>query len=213
MPALLFLHGLASAPGGRKPAAIREALAPRGWSVLNPDMNVPSFEELSFEAMVGAALDAARAAPPDVVIGSSLGALVALAAAQRGVDVPLVLVAPALGIAATWREKLPDRDPVPFFHRETGRIRPIHRAFFEELARVEPSLRPPRRPVSVLMGRADESVPFAGVETTWRRWSEAGFLTPDSEFVAIEGGDHSLLAHVPRIVEAVLRRAGGTSGS
>jgi uncharacterized protein len=207
---VLYLHGFASSPAGRKIALLREAFAGSDFQLVAPDLNRPSFERLDFDAMVEAAVAEAGKTRPAIVIGSSLGALVALEAARRGVAAPLVLVAPALGFGARWTEKLAPGDPVTFFHHGQGRDLTIHRRFFEQMARVDADEDAPTVPVTVVMGENDESVPFAGVERTWRRWKESGRLAEGSRFVAIPGGDHGLVDHVGEIASEVRRLAAWT---
>jgi len=95
---ILYLHGLASSPKGRKAEILSRRFAPEGFRVRAPDLNVPSFRSLSFDSMVDAASRALSEARPEVIVGSSLGALVALALARRAGcgGPPLVLIAPAL---------------------------------------------------------------------------------------------------------------------
>src|SRR5262249_29328198 len=155
---------------------LREALPPSEYRVVAPDLNRPSFEKLRFEAIVEAAVRAAREARPDVVVGSSLGALVALEAARRGGTAPLVLIAPALGFGARWTSKLAPGDPVRFFHHGQGKDLEIHRTFFEEMSAVTVDRDPPKQKVIVIMGEQDESVPFHGVKSTWDRWEASGHL-------------------------------------
>ncbi len=196
MPPILYLHGFASSPAGRKIALLREALATGGFQVLAPDLNRPSFERLDFDAMVREAVRTATAEAPAVVVGSSLGALVALEAARGGIPAPLVLIAPALGFGPRWTEKLAPGDPVRFFHHAQERELAIHRRFFEEMARVDVDREPPPVRVAVVMGEKDESVPFEGVRNVWRSWEDSGRLVEGSRFVPIRDGDHGLVAHV-----------------
>ncbi len=203
MATILYLHGFASSPDGRKIALLREALEPLGDRVVAPDLNQPSFHNLSFEAIVDETVRAAAAESPSAVIGSSLGALAALAASRRGVTVPLVLVAPALGFGSRWIEKLAPGDPARFFHHGQGRELEIHRRFFEDMAVLGVDREPPPQRVTVLMGERDESVPFEGVKATWDRWEGTGRLAPGSRFVAIPEGDHGLVEFVPEIAEAI----------
>jgi pimeloyl-ACP methyl ester carboxylesterase len=207
-PPLLYLHGLASSPKGRKRSLLADRFAAEGIAVVAPDLNVPSFRDLDFDAMVEAADAAVRKESPRVVVGSSLGALVALAV-SRGLGPagpPLVLVAPAVGFGERWRTKLPSCDPVSMFHHGEGRDLPIHRAFFERMAAVDADSEPPPVPVSVVMGMQDESVPFDHVEATWGDWGASGKLAPGSRFHALDGGDHSLLAFGDEIEAAVRER-------
>ena len=211
VPTVLYLHGFASSPAGRKVSLLREALEPEGWRVVAPDLNRPSFRELDFEAMVAEALSASERAKPDVVVASSLGALVALAAARSGgLAAPLILVAPALGFGSRWIEKLAPGDPVRFFHHAEGRMLEVHRRFFESMAKTRIDEGPPPQRVTVVMGEQDESVPFTGVAEAWKRWEASGRLAEGSRFVAIPGGDHGLIGSVPQIVD-LIRFAGERS--
>jgi predicted esterase YcpF (UPF0227 family) len=208
VPSALYLHGFASSPAGRKIALLREAFAPEGIEVLAPDLNRPSFERLDFDEMADEAVRAANTESPSVMIGSSLGALVALEAARRGVRAPLVLIAPALGFGARWTEKLAPGDPVRFFHHGENRELSIHRRFFEQMAAVDVDRDPPTVPVTIVMGEKDESVPYAGVRDTWGRWEASGRLAAGSLFVPISGGDHGLVDHVAMIAGAIRRMSG-----
>ena len=207
---LLYLHGLASSPRGRKRSLLEDRLGPAGFTVAAPDLNAPSFRELSFPAIVDRAAAALLETKAAVVIGSSLGALVALEVARRpeGEGVPLVLLAPALAFGERWRTKLPDGDPLEMFHHGEARELPIRRGFFEEMAGVAVDLSPPPVPVSVVMGENDESVPFAQVEERWREWEASEGLAGGSAFHAVVGGDHGLLAHGDAIVAAIRERLG-----
>jgi predicted esterase YcpF (UPF0227 family) len=207
---VLYLHGFASSPAGRKIALLRKALPADEYRVVAPDLNRPSFEKLDFVAIVAAAVGAAIGDPPSVVVGSSLGALAALEASRRGIEAPLVLVAPALAFGWRWTEKLDPVDPIPFFHHGENREIPIHRRFFEQMTTLSVEKEPPRQSVAIVMGVDDESVPFDGVYATWRRWEASGRLAKGSRFIAITGGDHGLVGHVDRIAEEV--RTSATSG-
>jgi alpha-beta hydrolase superfamily lysophospholipase len=119
----------------------------------------------------------------DAVVGSSLGGLVALEVVKRGIRKPLVLIAPALGIADLWLKRMPP-DP------------PLHRAFFEQMSKIRADDTKPGVPVTLIMGKKDESIPFDRVAGVWRRWQADGPLAPGSRFVQIAEGDHRLTAFV-----------------
>lgn len=205
---VLYLHGLASSPAARKKAILEEALAPDGVEVVAPDLNVPSFERLSFDGIVARAALAAAEARPAVVVGSSLGALVALALAKGAGSSgpPLVLIAPALAFGERWKDDLPENEPLQLFHHGEGRPVPIHREFFLAMASVRLEDAPPPVPVTLVMGTHDESVPYAQVQESWMRWEASGGLAPGSRFVAVAGGDHGLSAHADEVVAAVRER-------
>lgn len=200
---VLYLHGFASSPQGRKVAALRERLEPEGLRVLAPDLNIPSFAKLDFKSMTSISFWEVKKHLPAVVVGSSLGAMVALAVGRIALHAPLLLLAPALGFGRRWVENLPPGDPVAFFHHGAGRELAVHRRFFEEMASVEADRVPPEVPVVILMGRRDESVPFETVEGVWKRWEASGGLRPGSRFVEIAEGDHGLLDHVEQIAAEI----------
>jgi alpha-beta hydrolase superfamily lysophospholipase len=202
MTSVLYFHGFASSPASAKITALRPLLEPYGVELNAPDLNVPSFEQLDFDAVVAHAVDTARTTPPRAMVGSSLGALVALATARRGVHVPMVLIAPAFGVARRWQTKIPDGDPVMTFNYARNAEAPIHRHFFEQMTRLHVDDDPPPVRVTVIMGRKDETVPFDIVEETWRNWERAG-VVPGSRFIVLEQGDHSLVADAETIRDAI----------
>ncbi len=198
----LYFHGFASSPQSQKLVALKELLAP-DVVVSSPDMNVPSFERLDFDDMVSVALAEARRTPPDVIVGSSLGSLVALEIVRRGVVAPLVLIAPAVGVGERWKSKLPSGDPIEVFNHARNGNAPIHRAFFERMASIRPEERPPATKVTVIMGQNDESVPFERVRGVWESWTRSGKLIAGSKFIEIAHGDHGLVAYVPLIASMI----------
>lgn len=210
-PALLYLHGLASSPKGRKREMLEKRFEAEGWKIVAPDLNVPSFRELSFAEMGAEAFVTCAEARPRAVVGSSLGALVALVLADMlgNAGPPLVLVAPALGFGERWKAKLSEGDVLEFFHYGEGRPLLIHRAFFEEMAGVHVDETPPSVPVSIVMGTRDESVPFQQVAESWARWEASGRLVSGSRFHRVEGGDHGLVEFGDEIESAVRERLAG----
>jgi len=206
---ILYLHGFASSPAGRKIALLREALPGDRFRVVAPDLNQPAFAKLDFREIVATAAEVAEREAPAAVVGSSLGAIVALEVSRRGIRAPLVLIAPALAFGKRWTEKLAPGDPLPFFHHGQNREVPIHRRFFEQMAQVQSDRVPPHDRVTILMGAKDESVPFDGVYATWRRWEASGALKPGSRFIALPDGDHGLIGYVGQIADEVRAAASG----
>jgi uncharacterized protein len=206
MKPVLYFHGFASSPASAKITVLRPLLEPRGIELITPDLNVPSFDKLDFDAVVGHALSEAKRIEPVAMVGSSMGALIALAAAQRGVAVPLVLIAPALGVARRWKEKIPGGDPVNVFNHALGTEAPIHRAFFLQMSDVQVDQTPPPSRVTVIMGQYDETVPHSIALETWNSWR----LGPPSHFFTVEDGDHGLVAYSGLIAEAIVEAAEAT---
>ena len=207
MTSVLYFHGFASSPASAKITALRPLLEPFGVELNAPDLNVPSFEQLDFDRVVDHAVEEARRTPPAAMVGSSLGALVALATARRGVDVPLVLIAPALGVATRWKTRIPAGDPVIVFNYARNADAPIHRAFFDQMDNLHVDDDPLSNRVTVLMGRKDETVPFEVVRETWEHWEASGHLAAGSRFIELTEGDHALVEHAEIIRDAILEAA------
>ena len=200
---VLYFHGFASSPDSQKVSAIRSLLAPAA-ELDAPDMNVPSFERLDFDAIMDVAMEHARRTPPRAIVGSSFGALVALETARRGVAVPLVLIAPAVGLGERWISRLPPGDTIQVFNHARNAEAPIHRAFFVKMRGVTPEAEAPPSRVSIIMGRNDESVPFERVRAVWEEWTAARTVQPGSRFIEIAGGDHGLVAHADVMAREIL---------
>ena len=201
MPSILYLHGFASSPESQKIQSLRPLLAPDGIVINAPDLNVPSFEKLDFDAMVEKSAQAGVPVP-QAIVGSSLGAVVALGVVKR-LRAPLLLIAPALGVSDQWLSRIPEGDPVVVPNYATEEDAPIHRAFFEQMAALRLDETPPPVRVTIIMGSRDESVPPARVAAVWRSWQSSGALVKGSKFVEIPDGDHSLTAHVDAIADEI----------
>lgn len=199
---VLYLHGFASSPQSAKILLLRPLLVPFDVELDTPDLNVPSFEKLDFPSMAGRAIEHAERHRPDAIAGSSLGALVALAIARQGFPVPLVLLAPALGIGERWKTRLPEGDPVVVWNHARNAETPIHRRFFDQMNDLAVDRDPPPARTTVVMGRHDETVPFDLVEETWQRWEKAG-LAKGSRFITLDEGDHGLTAYGGIIAQAI----------
>lgn len=201
---VLYFHGFASSPASAKITALRPLLTPHGIELNTPDLNVPSFEKLDFDAVVEHAFRAGRSRPPAAIVGSSLGALIALSVVARGLTAPLVLIAPAIGVAARWKEKLPPGDPVVVFNYARNEDVPVHRVFFDQITALRIDEDPPRTRVTVLMGRRDETVPFEMVASRWEEWQQSSMLVPGSKFIELTQGDHSLVSEADVIRAAIV---------
>lgn len=81
---ILFLHGLESQPGGKKATFLKES----GHEVSNP-----ALPKEPFNISVKIAEDVINYEKPDVVVGSSRGGAVAMAANTK--DCKVILIAPA----------------------------------------------------------------------------------------------------------------------
>ena len=84
MSKILFLHGLQSQPGGKKPRHLKQ----HGFEVFNPHLPKSSWEESIKNAQEIIDID-----NPHIVIGSSRGGAIAMLLDLKGAK--LILIAPA----------------------------------------------------------------------------------------------------------------------
>src|SRR5581483_2718768 len=84
---VIYLHGFASSPQSCKPAFFWERLEARGATFRCPDLNAPEFSTLTVSRMLEhVERDIAGLGDPVSLIGSSLGAFVAVEAAARDAE-------------------------------------------------------------------------------------------------------------------------------
>lgn len=176
----LYLHGFASSPASSKAQWFGRQLRARGASCACPDFNEPAFETLTVTRMLRQVAGAIADAPggPVALIGSSLGAFVALhaAAADRsGLVDRLVLLAPALDFGgnrlkqlgphgiAEWRRE----GSLTIEHYAFGGPRQIGFGLYDDAARYDALSLDVPWPTLVVQGRQDELVDAAMVE----RWA------------------------------------------
>ncbi len=172
MTALVYLHGFASGPTGRKADHCRAWAMARGIEFLAPDLNLPTFETLTISAQVEA-VEALVAALPElpVVVGSSLGGVVAAAVGHRGAGFKkLILLAPGLGFACRrlfstrWAGYRQHRR-LPVYHHAYERWVKLGAELLDDLpAWADDDTWQVRTSVVVIHGRMDESVPASESE-------------------------------------------------
>src|SRR3954470_1137548 len=155
---MLYLHGFASSPRSSKAAWFTARARGAGIPLTCPDLNGDDFERLTVTRMLDQ-VDGTIDAMPDgplVLVGSSLGAFVALfAAARRTGSISaarhpiqqLVFFSPALDLApglsrhfgpaamTAWREN----GQLDVFHYGDNRTRSLGYAFFADAERYDAS--------------------------------------------------------------------------
>ena len=194
MTALVYLHGFASGPNGSKGSHCRTWALAKGIPFLAPDLNLPSFEELTLTAQVKATEALLSSlSEPAVLVGSSLGGLAAAAVAHRGMPMRcLVLLAPAFGFSqrrmngpqwTLYRE----RGEMEVFHYAYGRTQCLGPALMGDLPRwADDGTWRVKVPVVVIHGKSDESVPLSESQAFVVRSRNAKLVVVDD--------DHALLA-------------------
>jgi len=180
-------------------AAIGERLRARGERFAAPDLNLPDFSTLTITRMIDQvhALIAAEKEPV-TVIGSSLGAYVAVNVAAKWPALvrSLILLAPALDLRDLGGEQLQawrESGQLMVFHFAYGRLIPVHYELYEDARRYDTTHADVRVPVLVVQGRRDVVVHPATVEA----WCQA---RRNVELHMVDD-DHQLAASLPFIWE------------
>lgn len=214
---VVYLHGFASSAHSGKARYLGERLQARGVRFLAPDLNFPDFSTLTVTRMIeqtGALID--KANEPVTLIGSSLGAFVAVNAAVKWPDRigRLVLMAPALDFGSSTSSE-PSRaqsrggdeglkgpggadiaawkaaGQLNVFHFAYGRMMPVHYELYADARRYDAMNADLRMPVLVFQGRRDTAVDPATVEAWCRR-------RPNVELHMLDD-DHQLTASLSYI--------------
>jgi len=173
---VFYLHGFASSAQSKKAAYFAGQLRPYGVSLRCPDFNEPDFASLTVTRMLDqlaqelSTLDRA----PVVLIGSSLGAVVAVHSAARLPDRVdrLILLAPAVTFPGdadrvlgaerlrAWQAK----GTIDVFHYAYGEHRALNYAFHEDALRYDAMAAEIGQPTIVFQGRRDQAVDYRAVE-------------------------------------------------
>lgn len=218
---VIYLHGFASSPGSSKAQWFARELARAGVGFSCPDFNLPSFDTLTVTRMLDQTREAIEAAGPGPValIGSSLGAFVALhAAARDAADVPtprgagsrgrvdrLILLAPALEFGGNRLRQLGEhgidewraRGTLRVFHYALNQPADVGFALYEDAARYDAFALDVPWPTLVFQGTRDASVDPAMVA----RWAAS---RPSVDLRMVDD-EHQLTASMDQIWEASMR--------
>ena len=171
---VFYLHGFVSSPHAGKALLLAERLATLGIALHAPDFNEPAFETLTTSRMIGQVEAAMDAVPPGpvVLIGSSLGALVAWHVAARAerrgtraVD-RLVLLAPALvldwstfpGLADDGLRRWRETGTLEVFHHAYGRPTNVGYALYEDSHQYDSRAAVVSVPTLIFQGQRDDLV-------------------------------------------------------
>jgi pimeloyl-ACP methyl ester carboxylesterase len=173
---VFYLHGFASSAQSTKAGYFSERFRRCGVALRCPDFNEPEFASLTLTRMLDQlSRDILALEPaPTVLLGSSLGAVVALHMAARlpqRID-RLVLMAPAMMFGkdghaflgpervAQWRE----RGALEVFHFGYGNTRTLNYTFYEDSLHYDAIAAEVTQPTLILQGLRDDSVDYRVVE-------------------------------------------------
>jgi pimeloyl-ACP methyl ester carboxylesterase len=200
-----YLHGFASGPLARKGLGLRQAFEDRGAPFSLPDLNRPSFAQLSHSAMLEAIDELTAAGEPWRFVGSSLGGWVAARWAELHPDRVdrLVLLCPGFGLGSRWPKLLGEAAMERWeasgahpFPDGAGELVDVHWDFYQESLRQPPVPQVPC-PTLLIHGRADQVVP---IESSRRYAAEH----PHVELLEVED-DHPLTLSLDRVVVEAAR--------
>ena len=165
-----YLHGLSSSPLATKASRLSTAFESVHETLERPDLNVPSFATLTFDAAL-AALDDLAAKSPNArwrLIGSSMGGYLAARWAEMrpGRVERMLLLCPGFDFARRWPSLL-GPDALARWEREghwpipdgTGTPVPVHWGFVTS-ARAHPAFPEFRCRARIIHGTRDDIVPI-----------------------------------------------------
>ena len=205
---VFYLHGFASSPRSSKAAYLRERFLAHGVQLRCPDFNPPEFATLTMTRMIEQLLGEIQtlAAGPVTLLGSSLGAVVAIQAAARLPDRVrrLVLLAPAVRfphdahrvLGNDAMERWQSTGILEVFHYGFGGMQPLKYDFYEDGLRYDVSAVDAAQPTLIFQGRHDRAVDYRDVETY-------AAARPGTILVLMDD-DHQLIASLPRIWSGIL---------
>ncbi|MEM1348464.1 MAG: YqiA/YcfP family alpha/beta fold hydrolase [Myxococcota bacterium] len=202
-----YIHGFGSSPRSTKGLALHEAFTARGLPFERPEMNRPSFAELTYTCALEALDELAAAHPGErfSFVGSSMGGYLSALWAERNPDRVgrLVLLCPAFRMMERWVQGFGDEalerwelDGYRLFPDGAGVHTPVHFGFIED-GRTFPPQPEPTCSTLVLHGTLDDVVP---IELS-RDWAAQRDHVDFIELV----DDHRLHASMPAVLEHVFR--------
>ena len=204
---VVYLHGFASSPASSKAQRFRRELDSRRVGFSCPDLNEPAFETLTVTRMLEqtrGAIEAARAGPV-ALVGSSLGAFVAVhaAAADAGRRVDrLILLAPAFDFGGNRLRQLGEhgidewrrRGSLRVMHHALGAEREVGFELYADAAHYDAFTLNLELPMLAFQGRLDTVVSPAMVV----EWASA---RPNVDLRLVDD-DHQMSASVDEIWQA-----------
>ena len=198
----IYLHGFASSARSTKAGYFADRFREHGIQLRCPDFNEPEFETLTVSRMLDTVgRELVRTSEPSVLIGSSLGGMLAIlgAAAFPTRVARLVLMAPAVMFAKPghhiltperideWRR----RGALPFFHYGYNEERLLNYGFYEDSVRYDAFDARFEQPTLIFQGLRDASVDHRTVEQFARSRPHVTLSLLDD--------DHQLIASLPRM--------------
>lgn len=200
---VLYLHGFASSAQSTKGRLLAEQLAPYRIRLECPDFNQPAFQSLTITRMLAQTGEViAAGVPPVALVGSSLGAFVAVHAAARHPAVTrMILLAPALDFATSRMRDLGQEGLdrwkatgwLDVYHYGFGRVVPVAYDLYTDAAQYDAFALSLDIPTLIFQGTRDTVVDPAVAERYARGRPNVSLRLLDD--------DHQLLSSLPVIWE------------
>jgi pimeloyl-ACP methyl ester carboxylesterase len=200
---VFYLHGFASSAHSTKARYLAGRFDAVGVTLKCPDLNEPDFSTLTTTRMLERVADEVAALDHQavVLIGSSLGAAVAIHAAARMPDriARIVLMAPAVlfprdaarVLGAERFDQWRRTGVLDVLHHADGVTRPLNYAFYEDSLQYDAMAAVVPQPTLIFQGLRDAAVDPRVVE----RYAAA---RPHMQLTLLDD-DHQLLASLPRM--------------
>lgn len=123
----IYLHGFASGPSSTKATYFADRIRSSGLTIEIPDLNVPTFESMTLSSQLDLVEQLVALHGKVLLIGSSMGGLVAAMVAGRNSNVAgLILLAPGFGLSRRW-QSLWGEDALTRWQRD-GHLEVFHHA-------------------------------------------------------------------------------------
>lgn len=202
-----YLHGFASGPESFKALYFKNEIMTRyKTKLVIPDLNTPSFEEMTISSQVELVSSLLEKETEKVTLfGSSLGALVCLLLEEKYPEIieALVLLAPAFDFYSRFKEKLSEENiqkwetsnTLSFPHHFYEENRMLEFSFYKDSQDYEEHHFSIKTPTIAIHGYQDETIPF-GVPNKYLSNKENVTL----KFV---NDDHSLKKSLPLITQLI----------
>lgn len=206
MDTYLYLHGFASGPQSQKAQFLRSRFQQQQIELQIPDLNQPSFLDLTLTRQIQQAQAIVEQSPNPTVtlIGSSFGGLTAAWVAERCPPVQrLILLAPAFDFLSHWTPKLGAQQmrqwrqvgQMDVYHHGFQRNQPLRYDFIKDAMQYDEDDLQRMLPTLILHGRQDDVIPLAASR-------DYAAKRPWVELIELEG-DHGLICDRTAIWDAI----------
>lgn len=168
----IYLHGFASGPKSEKAMFFKHRFAEAGITMLVPDLNEPSFEEMTLTRQMDQVRQLLRDHQDNsriILAGSSMGGLVATMLTQHTSALSaLILFAPGFGLQRRWRSVLGEngleqwqKEGIYYFQHHMHNVKmPLRYSFVQDMQGHDSDHLKIEVPTILFHGSNDDVVPI-----------------------------------------------------